>query len=309
MACSSSDSESNSDVNDEEAALLFPPNNNFNSATFGPVAGENVKGVASGIRYEKSRWKRNENARKKHLEAAHAFDIDDRNEYTSSSSFRCISNVLILIFVCAVAMSILDRRQRRRIKLVLEMNSRRYHGSAPSSRWGHRFDDDDDSMIKGKRDELTIAYQSGYKGTAHIAKYRSHNNNPHAASKLTPQDMELAIEEWEEYGMEVEHLLSSAGSDWDIYSNPEKASEYAENTHFDENASVGDEYNDHWVQYFDTSSKQTYYYHVETNTTQWDKPRIVEGVALYGYDFDTGEEVVLEGEEGAETADPNQDST
>jgi hypothetical protein len=310
MACSSSDTESNSDGNDEEAALLFPPNNNFNSATFDPFAGGNVKGVAFGIRYEKSRRKRKEKARKQHLEEAHAFDIDDGNEYSSSSSFRCISNVLILFFICAVAMSILDRRQRRRIKLVVEKNSRRHHGSVPSSRWGHRFDDDDDSRIKkGERDELTIAYQSGYKGTAHIAKYHSHNNNPHAGSKLTPQDMELAIEEWEEYDMEVGHLLSSVGSDWDIYSNSETASEYTEHTDCDENASVDDEYNDHWVQYFDTSSKQSYYYHVETNTTQWDKPKIVEGVALFGYDYDTGEEIVLEGMKRAETADLNHEYT
>eukprot|EP00804_Cyclotella_cryptica_P008339 CCRYP_018328-RA/>CCRYP_018328-RA protein AED:0.04 eAED:0.04 QI:64/1/1/1/0/0/2/102/285 len=285
MPSSSSDSESNCGVNDEEAALLFPSNNNFNSASFDPVGGGNIQGVAFGIRYEKSRRERKKKSRKQRLERAHAFDIDDGNEYASSSSFPCVSNVLIIIFVCTVASSILDRRQRRKTKNVPEGNFRIHHGSLPSSRWGHRFDDDDDdsSFKKGERDELTIAYQSGYKGTAHIAKYHTHNNNPGARSQLTPNDIELDIEEWEKYEAEVSHLLSGTGSDWDIYFNKKKSSEYSENTDSDENAA--------------------------TNTTQWDKPKIGEGVALFGYDYVTGENIVLEAKKITPTVDVNQDFT
>lgn len=64
--------------------------------------------------------------------------------------------------------------------------------------------------------------------------------------------------------MEVAHVLADASSGWDIHS---KSGEAKEN----------DDYTDHWVEFYDESSERYYYYHVETNATQWEKPEVGNG--------------------------------
>jgi hypothetical protein len=279
---SPTDSDSNSDIDDEEAPLFFPSSNNFNSATTDPSSGMNLDGVAFGVNYEKSRRERKEKARQKQFEV---FDIGDDDEPYSSyiCSFRCLPNsvIFIVVFSCTIIEILL----RQKVTLTNQQkNTQIHHGSVPSSRWGHRFDDDDDSPEKeGARKELTPLYNSGYKGTTHIPKYHSHGHaNKPQKKKLTPHDLELDEEEWEEYEMEVGHLLSSTGPDWDIYQDPKTAEQ-------PKKASDLDGYDEHWIQYFDQESEQFYYFGVETNITQWDKPDVNGRVIIFRYNYETGE--------------------
>ena len=274
MAPTVYDSDSNSD-SDEEAPL-FTVNSNFNSAAYDPVTGENIKGVAYGVRYENSRRKRKDEARARYAE----------EEMLSSRSLRCISNVSIFVFILLVTIAILDVKHRRKIARVKEENAKLHRGSVASSRWGHRFDDDD-SLYTDGRDEHIISSHSAFE-----PKYHSHNNNPRAKA-ATKHDLEVNKERWEEYEMEVSHLLSSAGPDWDIHTNPREKTLDEDGDNAED--ADGDEYDDHWVRYFDPKSKQSYYLHIETNTTQWDKPEVMDGVVIYGLDYETGEDIVLEG--------------
>ena len=274
-----SDSDSNSDIDDEEAPLFFPSSSNFNSATTRDT-GENIKGVAFGLDYQKLRKERRGKATGK--KALDPFDIKiSREPYAFIRSSCCTYNVMMGIFVLSstIAIALLHRRQQLKAASIDQERTRFRHGSMPSSRWGNRFDDDDDSLGHAK-DEFKPAYESGYKGTASIPKYHSHghNKNKPRKKKLTPQDMELDMEEWEEYEMEVSNLLSSNT----------RAREYT----VDENqydVIDEDKYDQHWIQYFDQESNEPYYYNVETNITQWDRPQVKKGVLIFDYDYNTGD--------------------
>ena len=265
MPPSPSDSDSNSDIDDEEAPLFFPSNNNFNSATADPT-GKNIDGVAFGVNYKKTRRKHKEGRTR--LEP---FDIElevTESSYQLSRTCSYASNAIIcILIVTCCTLAIFYRRQQQKASIDKE-HGPIHHGSVPSSRWGHRFDDDDDSF-DNIREELMPAYHSGYKGTTHIPKYHrhGHNKNKPKKKKLTPHDMELDTEEWEEYEMEVGHLLSAA---------PGKNAE-------------GDGLDEHWIRYVDQTSNKSYYFNVEANTTQWDKPDVKPGVVIFGYDYQTGE--------------------
>ena len=282
-----SDSDSNSDIDDEEAPLFFPSSSNFNSATTRET-GEKIKGVAFGLDYQKLRKERREKAAGKN--ALESFDIEiSREPYTVIRSSHCTYNVMMGIFVlsCTIAIGLLHRRQQLKAASISHQRTRFHHGSMPSSRWGNRFDDDDDSLDHTK-DHFSPAYESGYKGTASIPKYHSHGHskpNKPRKKKLTPQDMELDMEEWEEYEMEVSNLLASSKPDWDIHQNTRTSDK---GIHENQN-DVADEdrYDHHWIQYFDQESKEPYYYNIETNITQWDRPQVTNGMLIF--DYDTGD--------------------
>ena len=48
------------------------------------------------------------------------------------------------------------------------------------------------------------------------------------------------------------------------------------------------------MQYYDKSSENYYYYHRETNATQWEKPVLNEGVVLLGIAYGTGRDYIIE---------------
>ena len=93
--------------------------------------------------------------------------------------------------------------------------------------------------------------------------------------------------------MEVAHVLAGSGPGWDIHA---KSGGGAKDGNDDES---DDGYADHWVRYYDGASGQYYYYHRETNTTQWEKPEVGSGVLLLGMVNDTEREYAIEGEGGA----------
>lgn len=281
----SSSSDSNSDIDEEEAPLFFPSSNNFNAATVNPKNGKNIGGVAYGVDYEKRRRERRERAMKKQFEA---FDIEmeDSGHASRSYSFRCISNIMICIVVLSSTIAILHRRHQQKAATEQE-HKLIHHLSKPSSRWGHRFDDDDDFPVGEHRDELVPSFDSGHKGTTNIPKYHIHGHNankPHK-KKLAPKDMELDMEEWEEYEMEVSHVLSNSKPGWDIHNNPRKPENKASHE-------FADDYNEHWIKYLDQESEQPYYFNVDTNTTQWETPEVNDDIIVLVYDYESGELLV-----------------
>jgi hypothetical protein len=155
------------------------------------------------------------------------------------------------------------------------------HGSVPPSRWGHRFDDDHNILSGGDGDDVVNNIEDG---TIKAPKYHSHNH--HHNKVLTPEEVKKDLEEWEEFDMEVASLLADSRPDWDVNSNP--------NLNDGTGETVEDGYTDHWVQYFDSSSQQYYYFHRETNATKWEKPNVVMGVVILGYTYGTGAEYVVE---------------
>jgi hypothetical protein len=153
------------------------------------------------------------------------------------------------------------------------------HGANASSRWGHRFDDDE---FEG--DDIV------FDTVVNTPKYHSQNHHKHG--ELTPGQEKEELARWEDYEMDVANVLANSGKDWDIYSKTGGvASDGLDNR---EKEKV-----DHWVQYFDQSSQHYYYFHKETNTSTWTKPEIVKGVVLLGLTR-TGTEYVVEEFKGDE---------
>lgn len=139
---------------------------------------------------------------------------------------------------------------------------------------------------------------------------------------LTPEQQKLKYQrDWEEYEMEVAQLLADSRSGWDVHSkhggdatgidNSQNGnSDTNADTNADTNTNKGtnsytesktnhqrdgnDGFEHHWVQYYDKNSREHYYYHVETNTTQWQRPPLVRGVVLLGFDAGSGKEYVIE---------------
>jgi hypothetical protein len=165
-----------------------------------------------------------------------------------------------VVFALVCIALLLKHHERSTISQRADNDAQPQHNStqvrAPSSRWGHRFDDDD-------------------------------------FAELTPEEKEAEMGNWEDFEMEVANVLvDSSSHGWDINS---KTGGQDDNNDVDDENDIDDGYTDHWVQYYDKSSEQYYFFHRETNTTQWEKPEVVEGVVLLGIAHGTGREYIIEG--------------
>ena len=142
---------------------------------------------------------------------------------------------------------------------------------APSSRWGARFDDDDNLQFDDDDFRLTGI------GGSNTPKYHQHGHK-HAKKALSEEEKELELEKWEEFESDQAHVLSNSAAGWDIYRKPEKSDEAAKGHH--------------WVRYLDPKTNLHYYYLRETNSTQWEKPVLEHDDILLG--IIDGREIVIE---------------
>ena len=62
------------------------------------------------------------------------------------------------------------------------------------------------------------------------------------------------------------------------------------------------------MQYYDKASSSYYYFHRETNTSQWEKPDIGVGVVLLGVAYGTGREYIVEEGEVVQVIEGNNNS-
>mmetsp|Transcript_25381 Transcript_25381/g.54582 ORF Transcript_25381/g.54582 Transcript_25381/m.54582 type:complete len:856 (+) Transcript_25381:53-2620(+) len=299
-----SDSEGEEDE-DEEAPLFFTPSNNFNSAT-DTYSEQHIKGEDWGVDYLLSRANRKERERKQQFEIDQQRqsqkqsqwwwgknedddwdDVDFDNYH--NSSFKCRRGVkYIVVFaltftavIAFLARGKLGSRSTQHADSEESEQLASHHGSVPSSRWGHRFDDDDAAIDNDGDDTIEIVDSRNDVG---VPKYHKHSHSNHH-SQLTPEEKALDQENWEDYEMEVANVLADASPGWDIHSKTG-----GNDTDNDSN----DGFTDHWVQYYDKSSQWYYYFHRETNTTQWEKPEVDEGVVLLGITYGTGSEYIIE---------------
>mmetsp|Transcript_12494 Transcript_12494/g.27332 ORF Transcript_12494/g.27332 Transcript_12494/m.27332 type:complete len:600 (+) Transcript_12494:127-1926(+) len=316
-----------SDLEDDEdeEAPLFSPSNNFNSATADHTTGNNIKGLGYAVDYHKSRAERKEKElhhnleiecekKKRHTNNSgnnkwwwweeEEFDDIDFDEHYHVRRPCSKTNGVVFLLSFGLALMIIEQQYhflfgqknhnggsaggggiaslgfhgRSNLNTTVHGAS---HGSVPASRWGHRFDDDHNILSGGDGDDVVNNIEDG---TIKAPKYHSHNH--HHNKVLTPEEVKKDLEEWEEFDMEVASLLADSRPDWDVNSNP--------NLNDGTGETVEDGYTDHWVQYFDSSSQQYYYFHRETNATQWEKPNVVMGVVILGYTYGTGAEYVVE---------------
>ena len=237
-------------------------------------------------------------------------DFDDYH----NSPFGCRGDIarfgLVFALTFLGALALLEHsnlfgrgRAKSRGGTVSKLSSTQQQGSTPSSRWGHRFDDDDDAAAG---DDIVLVEQPpadyGTGEPRRVPKYHHHSHNK--TSSLTPEQKSMGLEKWEDYEMEVASVLAGASSGWDIHSKtgglPADNSAGADDmdagdSNENENESESDGYTDHWVRYHDKSSNSYYFFHRETNITQWEKPLITEGVVLLGVAYGTGREFFIEG--------------
>lgn len=309
----SSESRSSQDESEDEEAPLFFGTSNFTTAS-DTYASHHVKGVGWGVDYLLARAQR-----KRHEKQQERFEIKERREREEDNrqlwwwqdnnddsydehdfddvdfdggyrrhSFvhrhmRGVKNVVLMAVSLVLAIAFFEMGSKTTqnnnpdaANLETESN---HHGTAPSSRWGHRFDEN------------------------------------RTSTKITAKEKEAELEKWEDYEMEVANVLAeTASGGWDIHSKTGNATKDAEekdgknkkkNAEEEEgsnnnyaNGYHSDGYSDHWVQFYDKSSEAYYYFHRETNATQWEKPAMVKGVALLGIAYGTQREYIIE--EGGE---------
>jgi len=111
--------------------------------------------------------------------------------------------------------------------------------------------------------------------------------------------------------MEVANVLADSSPGWDINSKTggETNSDIAEQYNYDGFAEHYTQFTDHYVQYYDKSSSGYYYYHRETNTTQWEKPEINRGIVLLGIAYGTGRDYIIEEGEIIENSNNSSNGT
>lgn len=210
------------DGEDEEAPLFFAPSNNFNFATDNHKD-QHAKGDGWGVDYLMSRADRKERDRQEKFEIEgrmqerrerqeskwwwesgesgyeeDEWDDIDFNDYHSSSSFKCkrfAKNVLISSLAVAAALTFhaLGKRSTQHTNDA-NLEHSAHKGSKPSSRWGHRFDDDD--ALGG---DDTIQIVDGSEGDIGIPKYHKHSHNTRHGN-LTVEEKEMEAEKWEDFG-------------------------------------------------------------------------------------------------------------
>ncbi len=305
-----SDDESDSDYHssdDEENATFFPTSDNFNYATDRPER-MHKEGEQFGVDYLKGRAERKARERHRRFEIESwqyqrqsdwrwcwgddpdEFDDVDFLDYQESRKRRVLlANMAIFLTSFILGVAIMEHQMhylfgKSKSSKHNSVSSLHQYGNA-SSRWGHRFDDD---AIDGDDSLFSVKVGS--------PKYHSHNHNNHG--ELTEEEIKEDIAKWEDYEMDVANVLANSGAEWDIHSKTGVITNGDDSEDTDE-ASI-----DHWVQYFDQSAQQYYYFHKETNTTTWTKPDIVHGVVLLGLTR-SGSEYVLEEFKGEEDTASN----
>lgn len=306
-----SEDESDSDYrssDDEENATFFPTSDNFNYATDRPER-MHKEGDRFGVDYLKGRAERKarERQRRKQFEIESwqyqrqsdwrwcweddpdEFDEVDFLDYQESRKRRVLlANTAIFLTSFVLGVAIIERMHflfgKSKSSAKHSVSSLHQYGNA-SSRWGHRFDDD---AIDGDDSLFSVKVGS--------PKYHSHNHRPH--EELTEEEIKEDIAKWEDYEMDVANVLANSGAEWDIHSKTGVISNGDDSDETDEGST------NHWVQYFDQSAQQYYYFHKETNTTTWTKPDIVQGVVLLGLTR-SGSEYVLEEFKGDEDTASN----
>ncbi len=313
----SGDDESDSDYHssdDEENATFFPTSDNFNYATDKPER-MHREGDQFGVDYLKGRAERKARERRKQFEIESwqyerqsdwkccweddpdEFDEVDFLDYQESRKRRVLlANTAIFLTSFILGVAIMDHQThflfgKSKSASKNSVSSLHQYGNS-SSRWGHRFDDD---AIDGDDSLFNVKVGS--------PKYHSHNHNTH--EELTEEEIKEDIAKWEDYEMDVANVLANSGAEWDIHSKTGVISDG------DDSVDADEESIDHWVQYFDQTAQQYYYFHKETNTTTWTKPDIVQGVVLLGLTR-SGSEYVLEefkGEEETVSNDAEDDAS
>lgn len=308
----SDDDESDSDYrssDDEENATFFPTSDNFNYATDKPE-----RMHKESVDYLKTRAERKARERRKQFEIESwqyqrksdwkwcweddpdEFDEVDFLDYQESRKRRVmLANTAIFLTSFILGVAIMNHQMhflfgKSDSSSKHSVSSLHQYGNA-SSRWGHRFDDD---AIDGDDSLFNVKVGS--------PKYHSHNH--HAHEELTVEEIKEDIAKWEDYEMDVANVLANSGEEWDIHS---KTGVITNGDDSDDTSGIID----HWVQYFDLSAQQYYYFHKETNTTTWLKPDIVRGVVLLGLTR-SGSEYVLEefkGDEDTASNDAEDDAS
>lgn len=282
--------EDGSESDEDEEAPFFTPSNNFNFATDN-YSEAHVKGVGWGVDYLQARANRKEQERREQFEieqrrkrehesrwcswcrSEDEWDDVDFDNYHSSASFKCkrrMKQMLVVAIAFTAALAFHARGEVVRGGNASSENGDApekptYHGSVPSSRWGHRFDDDDAALGDAGDDSIEILGDD-ISGTA---TYHKHGHNSHHA-QLTPEEQAEEAEKWEDYGrcrvqtvlfssralprtqqyfydcieMEVANVLADTKPGWDIHSK-------AGGLEKEEAKVKKDGFRDHWIQYYD----------------------------------------------------------
>eukprot|EP00584_Thalassiosira_punctigera_P027038 CAMPEP_0172577640 /NCGR_PEP_ID=MMETSP1067-20121228/138333_1 /TAXON_ID=265564 ORGANISM="Thalassiosira punctigera, Strain Tpunct2005C2" /NCGR_SAMPLE_ID=MMETSP1067 /ASSEMBLY_ACC=CAM_ASM_000444 /LENGTH=957 /DNA_ID=CAMNT_0013370329 /DNA_START=1 /DNA_END=2874 /DNA_ORIENTATION=+ len=246
-------------------------------------------------------------------------DVDFDNYHNSTFRFQRGRARFVLVFSLTflAAIAFLERdnllgrsKGRRRSNRVHGRNSNQtsaHHGSIPSSRWGNRFDD----AAATAGDDMVILAPSavdndGRDGEVKRAPRYHHRGHNRTRLPSTPEQKNMELEKWEDYEMEVASVLAGSGTGRDIHSkNGELPVEDGDNS--TDGSDEDDRYTDHWVRYHDKSSGNYYYFHRETNMTQWEAPLMNEGVVLLGVVYGTGSEYVIE-EGGSAVVESNNEN-
>ena len=269
----------NSKGNDIESQPLFT--SNFNTAT-DSYTNQHVKGKDYGVDYIQSRAERREQERMQQMEIETMRELqkeskwwwedDDDEEWDEidfdrkqSSYFKCkrrgVKYTVVLVVTFTIAIAYHHQRNnkisssKRHTNNINSVKESNYTGSTPSSRWGHR------------------------------------TNDTFAFTKTTLEEKAQELEKWEDFEMEVANVLADSRPEWDIHS---KSGVLDDNNGTDDGDGDEDGYTNHYIQYFDKTTQNYYYFHKETNTTTWDKPEINKGVILLGITYGTGKEYIVE---------------